>query len=240
MEKLITMETLRSFCYVNDAVCTRPIRGIVIQFVGLGTDHMQEEDCSDGIRYGKDGYLYVIPYVNPWSWMNRQTIDYVDELTDVLIQGFSLPDDIPLAYCGGSMGGMAALTYTRYAKRTPRACVVNCPVCDLPYHYTERPDLPRTLYSAYGLEDGTLEEVLRRYSPLHLAPEMPRIHYAVFHCEQDEAVNKQRHGDAFVSAMQACGQDVDYVSVPDRGHCNLTPEAWSQYHVQLKSALGGK
>ena len=57
-------------------------------------------------------------------------------------------ENIPVVSTGGSMGGQSALVYCAYSKRTPVACVANCPVCDTVFHFTERPDLPRTLYSA--------------------------------------------------------------------------------------------
>ena len=74
--------------------------------------------------------------------------------------------------------GKQYYVYTRYAAVTPVACVANCPVCDLPYHYTERPDLPRTLYSAFGDSDSeTLGDAMKKASPYHLAlkREMPKM-----------------------------------------------------------------
>ena len=108
---------------------------------------------------------------------------YTEELLAALRIHYGLPKSLPTVAMGGSMGGLCALVYTRYARNTPVACVVNCPVCDLPFHYTERPDLPRTLYSAF-MEDGadTLEEALRAHSPLHLAAELPDIPYTLFNC----------------------------------------------------------
>ena len=154
--------------------------------------------------------------------MNPQAAAYTDELIDVLMKHYHLPEDLPIVSTGGSMGGMSALTYMVYAKRTPVACVANCPVCDLPYHYTERPDLPRTLYSAFWHEDGTIAEVLARFSPLHLAEKMPDAAYTIFHCDSDKAVNKQAHSDKFVAAM--AHRRVNYYTVPGMGHCQLTPD----------------
>ena len=138
------------------------------------------------------------------------------------------------------MGGQCALVYTSQAKRTPAACVANCPVCDLSYHYTERPDLPRTLYSAFGQYEGTMEEALRSASPLHLVDIMPKTTaYYIFHCEEDKAVNKAMHSDRFVEAMKA-GHSVSYYAVPERGHCDLTDEMRALYtsHV-VNSIIGG-
>ena len=129
------------------------------------------------------------------------------------------------------MGGLSALVYTAYAKRSPVACVANCPVCDLPYHFTERPDLPRTLYSAFGTYEGTMKEALRSASPLHLVENMPvASNYYVFHCEEDKAVNKQKHSDRFVEKM-AANHYIEYYTVSERGHCDLTEEMWEKYNA---------
>ncbi len=231
MQKLMTYKTLSYFAATNAEIVQTPVRGIVLTFHGLGFAQMFSEPDAYDRQLAARGILRVIPYYNPWSWMNRQTVDYVDEIIDVLAEQFDLPDDIPIISTGGSMGGLCSLTYAAYAKRTPAAVVSNCPVCDLPFHYTERPDLPRTLYSAFGTCDGTIDEALRSASPLHLAMmgKMPDIPYYIFHCTQDMAVNKEQHSDRFVAVMEACGRDVTYTPVPDRGHCDLPPDVRVRY-----------
>ena len=236
MEKIIRYDTLRSFAYCNDQICTKPIRGIAISFFGLGGASMYHEDTDVGKLYAQHGVLFLVPYTNPWAWMNRQTVDLTDELIDVLMEHYQLPETTPIVSTGGSMGGLSALVYTRYAKRTPVACVANCPVCDLPYHFTERPDLPRTLYSAFGTYDCTLDEALRSASPLHLAEQMPRdTDYVLFHCEQDLAVNKQQHSDRFVNAITGTHR-ITYYAVPERGHCDLPDETKTLFHNHVLEA----
>lgn len=230
MQNVINFDNLRSFAYCNSHLCTTPIRGIVLSFFGLNGASMFDEDSPEACRYAEKGILYVVPYQNPWAWMNKQTVAYTDELIDVLFEKYQLPKNLPIISTGQSMGGLSALVYSVYAKRTPAACVANCPVCDLPYHYTERPDLPRTLYSAFGSYSGTLEEALRSASPLHLVDQMPQdMHYYVFHCEEDMAVNKQKHSDRFVEHMRS-NHVIDYFAVPNRGHCDLTEEMRAKYN----------
>lgn len=237
MEKIITMDNLRNFAYCNHMICKKPIKGIVVSFFGLGGAVMYAEDTDDGIRFAKDGILYVTPYQNPWAWQNRQNISYTDEILDVLFEGYSLPADLPIISVGGSMGGLSALVYMVYAKRTPAACVANCPVCDLPYHYTERVDLPRTLYSAFYHYDGSMQEALESASPLHLVDKMPvNAKYFLFHCEEDKAVNKQMHSDRFVEAMKK-KHDICYYAVPGKGHCDLTEEMWKLQNDLIVSAV---
>lgn len=240
MEKIITIENLQSFAYCNHKICAKPITGLVFDFQGLGCDAMHFEETETGRMYAEKGILFVIPYLNPWAWMNRQAVDFADELADVLLEAYDLPDDLPIVSSGGSMGGQSALVYTAYAKRTPAACVTNCPVCDLPYHYTERPDLPRTLYSAFGTYPGTLEEALRTASPLHLADKMPTsTAYYVFHCEEDKDVNIHHHSGTFVEKMRT-GHNLTYYTVPGRGHCDLSREMWALYHKCILESAGAQ
>ena len=140
MEKIINIENLRNFAYCNNQICKKPIKGLVVSFFGLGGASMFAEDTEDGIRFAENRILYVVPYQNPWAWQNMQNVAYTDEIVDVLFDEYGLLNDLPVVSVGGSMGGLSALVYMVYAKRTPVACVANCPVCDLPYHFTERPD----------------------------------------------------------------------------------------------------
>ena len=121
MEKIITCENLRSFSYSNDHLIKGEVRGIALNFFGLGGDAMFSEDGERGTRLAEKGIIYVNPYYNPWSWMNRQTVDFVDEIVDVLFRKYSLSDDCPVISVGDSMGGLASIVYAAYAKRTPAA-----------------------------------------------------------------------------------------------------------------------
>ena len=242
MKRIITFKTLFYFAVTTADTVKLPIRGIVLNFTGLGFGSMLSSLDDYTMDLAERGILRVIPYYNPWCWMNRQTVDYVDEIVDVLMEHFGLSEDIPIISTGGSMGGLCSLTYAAYAKRTPTAVVSNCPVCDLPYHYTERPDLPRTLYSAFGSYDGTIDEAMRSASPLHLAEadKMPKIPYYIFHCTEDMAVNKGMHSDRFVAAMEACGHDVTYIAVEGCGHCELSPEARVRHDALPISLIYGE
>lgn len=237
MEKIIRADSVKLFAYVNDAVLKRPVRGIAVEFMGLGGMTIVQEDTPRGKWFGERGIAYVIPYLNPWSWMNEQAVRETDEILEAVCALLGC-DTLPVVSTGGSMGGLASLVYTAKAANTPVACVANCPVCDLPYHYTERPDLPRTLYSAFGMYAAGLETAMRTASPLHLAQEgsMPDVRYVLFHCDEDKAVNKQMHSDRFVQAMLP--KEIEYHAVPGRGHCDLTDEMRALYEQRVAQALG--
>lgn len=236
MQKIITYDTLRNFAYSNDRLIKQRIRGIVLNFCGLNATQMQKKDPADALEYAEAGIVYVIPYYNPWCWMNRQAVDYTDEIVSVLCEHYGLGEDVKIVSSGGSMGGLCALVYTAYAKITPVACVANCPVCDLPYHFTERDDLPRTLYSAFANFDGTMDEALRSCSPLHLTDCMPNIPYIVFHCCNDEAVNLEKHSVPFTEAMKK-DHNIELIKIPLRGHCDLSATARVQYREAILRAF---
>lgn len=228
MEKIITYETLRDFAYSNDRLIKGEIKGIALNFYGLGATHMYDADPAEALVFAEKGVIYLIPYYNPWSWMNKQAVAYTDELISVLCEKYSLNSTVKIVSTGGSMGGLSALVYCVYAKITPCACVANCPVCDLPFHFNERPDLPHTLYSAFGEYDGDMQSALRSCSPMHLVEKMPRIPYDIFHCTEDMAVNFEQHSVRFVKAMEDTHQ-ITLNTVPFRGHCDLSPEAHKAY-----------
>lgn len=231
MENVITYENLRNFAYSNDDLIQGPIRGVILEFMGLNGSAMYDAHTERGIDLAARGIVLMIPYNNPWNWMNRQAVDFTDALLEALRAHYDLKADPPIVSTGGSMGGLCALVYARTARVTPIACVVNCPVCDLPFHYTERPDLPRTLLSAYQTEPyATLDEALKAHSPLHLAAELPDISYSLFHCLEDRMVDIRAHSERFVAAMRACGKHIQYFKVPGRDHCDLDEEARARYH----------
>lgn len=237
MEKIITYENLRSFTYVNDKIVKQPIKGIVISFFGLGGLVMYGNDNTEGEFYAEKGILYVVPYNNPWAWMNKQAVSYTDEIIDVIIEKYNLSENIPIVSTGGSIGGQSALVYCAYSKRTPKACVANCPVCDVVFHFTEREDLPRTLYSAVYNEAGTLEEVLKSISPLHLIDKMPEISYHIFHCKEDKAVNIDAHSEKLVSEFKKNNFNYTYDIVGGREHCDLTLEMKRKFAEYVINAI---
>ena len=229
MEKLITYENLRNYAYSSDKICSKPIRAVAVNFLGLNGCGIYNEDPAEAVFFKDHGILYVVPYTNPWSWMNGQALEYTEEVLDVLFEKYSLPDDIPIISMGGSMGGLSGIVYAKYAKRTPIAVVANCPVCDLVSHFNERRDVQKSLYSAFWYETGNMEKALEAHSPLHLAESLPDIPYHVFHCTDDKSVNIDKHSRRFVDKMRSLGRDITFDIVEGRGHCELTDEMKNKY-----------
>jgi len=229
-------EPLERFAYANFPSSVAP-RGIVVDFMGLGNQWMAKPDEPPrGAVYAEAGAVYVVPYLDPWCWMNAAAVAMTDRILDLVKARAGLPADAPVVSIGGSMGGLCCLVWPRYTRHRVIAVAANCPVCDLPFHYTERPDLPRTLRAAFAAEPD-FEAALRARSPLHLAPTLPDVPHAVFHCTEDQAVGKAAHSDRFVAALRALGRSVEYVEVPGRGHCDLDPDAQRRYEAFAVAAL---
>ena len=229
MENLITYENLRKYAYSSDLICKKPIRAVAVNFLGLNGCGMYNEDPGEALYLKDHGILYVVPYTNPWSWMNRQAVDYTERVLDVLFEKYALPGDTPIVSMGGSMGGLSSIVYVRSAKRTPVAAVANCPVCDLVCHFYERPDLPKSMYSAFWYEDGNIDDALMAHSPYHLAEKLPDIPYHIFHCTDDKSVNIHSHSEKFVKKMRELGRKITFDTVEGRGHCELSDEMREKY-----------
>lgn len=237
MEKIINSNNVQMFAHTNEELIKGKINGIMLSFHGLNNTTMINEHAEPEMFCADNGILYVFPYYDPWGWMNVADVKYVDDIIDAIIEKFGLPNEIKIASTGGSMGGLSALVYTKYAKRTPVCCAANSPVCDLVTHYTERPDLPRTIYHAFSTYEGTLDEAMRSASPLHLVDELPNIPYYIVHGTADAAVNKGLHSDIFVAEMKKAGKDIVYDEVDGMRHCKLDFNHQARFYGFILSNL---
>ncbi len=236
-------ESLERFAYASFPAPGVAPRGIVIHFMGLGSQWQAREgeelhglERSGAAAAAAAGAAYLVPYLDPWNWMNAAAVAETDRIVSLAMERAGLPADAPVVSTGGSMGGLCALVWPRYTRHRVVAVAANCPVCDLVHHYGERPDLPRTLRAAFALEPD-FEAALRARSPLHLAPDLPAVPYGIFHCTEDQAVAKAAHSDKLVAELRALGRSVEYVEVPGRGHCDLDDDAKRRYAAFAAAAL---
>lgn len=230
---------LNQVAWIGEDILSGPIRGIVLQFSGLGATGMKSVADDTERELGEAGALVVLPYHDPWSWTNAPTRAFYDELVDGLFAHYVLPPDTPIIASGGSMGGHGALLYTILGGRPVAACAANCPVCDLPFHYTERVDLPRTMHHAFG-SYSDISSALVSNSPLHLAGRMPDIPYLIVHGEDDMAVGKAPHSDKLVEKMRTHGLNVDYREQAGMGHCGpfdpVLQRRWTEFVLEQLAA----
>ena len=240
----VNYDNLWDFAFSNDKEIKGEVKGIVMELNHLYFQEMligaqntmavytRSERCAEYInrsyKYAEEGIIFVLPYTNPWSWMNDVTVDFCDRILDVLIEKYNLKDP-KIVVQGMSMGGGNTLAYCHLTKHKLCGALSNCGVCDLWYHYSERQDLPRTILSPFGHYDCTLEEAVKTVSPIHNVDRMQRIPYLFFANGGDSAVHKNAHADKMVPLMREKGFDVEYIENSNRGHVDLRPEQWDRY-----------
>jgi len=215
----MNINELRSFAYVSDESIDGEIKAVCLNFPGLGGMEMKSALDPADVKLAHRGMLFVYPFVNPWNWMNQPTVEFADEVMSAVKTKFSIADDCPLILRGGSMGGYSVLTYAMFSRYRVDGIFALCPVTDLYFHFSERPDLPRTIHSAMG-DYGDISELLRQRSPNHHPEKLPAAcRYLIIHGCQDDRVNKAAHSDTLVPLMRQRNLDVTYIEDPTMRHC---------------------
>jgi dipeptidyl aminopeptidase/acylaminoacyl peptidase len=214
---------LKQVAWLTDDIVRPPIRGMVVEFPWLGWTEFRTQPSAEDTFLAENGILNIIPYYGPWSWMNPSARAFVEEVLDSTRQVLDLPQDLPLVCTGVSMGGCSSLLFARYYQGRLDGCVANCPVCDLPFHFSERPDLPRTFYHAFTRDPVRLADALRTHSPRHESARMRRIPYCIIQGDADPLVSKKAHSDQLVAALRQQGHSVVYEEIPGMGHGGPMP-----------------
>ena len=215
---MLTADNAHRFAWLGSESVAGSVTGIVLRFPGLGSTALKTEADLSELEWGQKGALVIVPYQDPWGWMNPSVVAFIDDLVDAVRVRHALGAELPLISTGGSMGGHAALLYTIRSRHRITACLANCPVCDLPYHYSEREDLPRTMHHAFG-SYGDISAQLEANSPLHQVAHLPVIPYLLLHGALDQAVKKSAHSDPLVAAMRGRRLRIEYLECPQMRHC---------------------
>lgn len=235
----MTREELKQVAWIGDDWVQGPIRAVVVSFHGLGTTALRTGPSTEELTWSQQGALCVFPCYGPWSWMNRHARAYVHDIIESVYSVYHLPANTPLIANGGSMGGCSSLLFTRYSQRPVAACAANCPVCDIKFHFSERPDLPTSMRYAFHDYGTTWEQIFIEQSPLCQVEAFPNIPYFIIHGGQDKAVSKENHSDKIVPVMRKRGLNIEYVEVPNMGHCGPLPvEVLTQYIHFVASHFG--
>ncbi len=233
----INIENIRQFAYTNRHLIKGEIKGMIFEFVGLYTqNYYTDTEPEAGLRFAEKGLLYVIPYYDPWAWMNKRTVVFCRLIYKVITEGYAI-SEVPFAVCGASMGGMGAMIFSLEGEKLPVACVTNCPVCDLNYHYIEHEDMPRTIYQAFFEEGTDLQKSISYSSPIARVEELPFIKYTIFQCMDDDDVHPYAHSEMLVPKMKALGYDITYIKVPNGGHCGLNSKYLEMYFSKIEEAF---
>ena len=224
----VTKNNYKTFTYTNEELLKDKPVAIIHEFHGLnGGLSLVREHYPLAHFFAEHNIIYTMPCYGPWSWMNRASVNLIDEITEALWDKYGY--EIPTISTGLSMGGLAGLIYSLKSRHTPIACAVISPVCDLEYHFSEREDTPRSIYTAFGGYGIPLMDAIRENSPFHEAESMPKIPYKIFSGTADEEVNYEAHSVKFVNRMKELGHNIELMLIPDHPHCDIGGEGVERY-----------
>lgn len=232
----ITRENLELFGHTNRPLLKGRARGIVVNFHGLGDGVMFSDYDNFDRRCAERGLIRLFPYYAPWSWLNKSGVRLTDGIISLLKE--EAGEDLPVVSMGDSMGGCSAIAYTYLGCHKIIACAANSPVCDLVYHYSERPDVPRSIYNALGGEEIPLKEAVERISPMHNIEKLPNIPFLIVHGDSDKDVNCEAHSSAFTDVARKQGSNIDLQIIPGMTHCDMPGEKWEEFFEFIFDAFG--
>lgn len=209
-------EILRRAVIYSDYLKGRKPKGLILTFHGLNCVNVSSELQAEQLQWAEDGWLLVLPYCGPWSWMNRNTREYIDLLLDAVYKEYDLADDTRLVFYGWSMGGYAAMLYATYTQRKIDRLILKYPACNLKAHYSERPDVPISMQVAFwGCDETT---IWKEQSPMERIELLPNVPYLFFHSADDTKVSKKLHSDTMVALLREKEYPVTYLEVTGYDH----------------------
>lgn len=229
-DAFINKDTFTMYCNTNASVLKEPVRGIAVEFPGLGGGSClggspdPADYCTEHARYlGERGILHVYMFSGPWSWMNRGAVRMTDNVIAAAKDRYGLSDDAPVAVLGGSMGGLGALIYCVYGENIPVACAAACPCVDVRKQMNVLFHFPRTYVSAVLSCDMPIAQGLDTISPAAHTDDMPAIPYMILNDCADELF-AEADTDAYTEKLLALGHDIDYVKLPGCRHGEIPKE----------------
>ncbi len=243
--KFINPETVKYYANTNEDYLATPVKGIVIEFPGLGggsclggsMDRMPYH-WQHAQDFGKNGIILAYLFPGPWSWGNKGAVRMADAVIKALAEKYSLAEGFPLVACGGSMGGMGSLLFAADTSLAITAVAAACPGVDSVKAFDVLPDFPRTYISAIACYDMELEEGLKRISPIHRLSDMPDIPYFICSDGEDECF-PQEQVDGYVDALKNKGYSVEYIPQPNLKHGDFFPETRVKLHNFIKKQILG-
>ena len=242
----INTENYLLFCNTNEQDLKLPLKGIVVEFPGLGGGSCLGGGLMDLRPYDGDGRLtsdksnngiliaYLFP--GPWSWGNKGAVRYADAVVSALAKKYNLEEGFPLVACGGSMGSVGALMYAAESKFSVCACAIACPITDVEGFISSEAGVPRTIISAAAGYDMPLQEAIHSFSPIHRVKDMPAISYYIS-SDGNDLQFAYAQCDEFIEKLRAGGADVEYHEQPGLDHGGFTPEVWWGTHEFIRDQI---
>ncbi len=237
----ITADTVNRFCNTNEALLKNAPKALVLEFPGLGGN-----SCLGGVmnysvynnvytrRFAEKDILVAYLFTGPWSWGNKSAIKIADGVVDALLEKHSM-SNVPIVVSGGSMGGQSALIYCADSRHKITACAVACPCFDVHGSYTKTPDLTRSVISAVAGYNTSIEEALKRISPLYRINDMQDIPYYILCDSEDELFDAKGMKKYAQKLNYRILSGVRFVLLPGLSHGIFTPEERENFHEFIES-----
>jgi len=241
LKKYINKDTIYYYAKTNEKFIKAPIKGIALEFPGLGggsclggLDDLGDYDTDFAKQAAEAGVVLAYVYTGPWSWMNTGAVRVADAVVDALKEKYNL-GDVPVTSSGGSMGGLGSLIYAASTRHKLTACVAACPCCDALDRYDAADEFRKTFVTAVaGYDCENLEDAMKTISPMHRLDDMPFIPYFIANCCEDE-VFPDAQLEEYVAKLKEKGHDVDYVRMEGMTHGQFTEEGINRLReFQLK------
>ena len=241
MDKQFLAAHYDRFCCTNAEILHGEIRGIILYFNGLGHIVNPGPDMIDAPAAAERNILYITPYYNPWSWMNRETVDFVDMLVEIAMEKWGIPKDAPVGLYGGSMGGYSVFHYAMQSRHNVVAGDLNCPACNMEYEvYVNKNTLLHTYYEASMGYCDDFPAFVHDNSPINMIGKLKRIPYRFAVGLKDTALAPSQHSFKMIPLLRDAGYEVDVAEYPQAGHCNIGAEARRDEHAWLMAKMLGE
>lgn len=231
MDKQAIIEHFDKLAHNNRALIKGEIRGILLYFRGLGYGLIEAQDTCGYEVCAENGVLFLFPQYNPWCWMNKKTVKYIDAIIDAAIEMNNLASDIPIGIYGGSMGGYNTFHYTAKSKHNIVAACANCPCVNMEYEcFNDNNNILRTYYDSAMEYTDDFRTYVRENSPLNMVEKLPKIPYRIAIGHKDTTLYPTLHSIPMIERMTAAGHDVLRVDYPEMAHCNYSNEERIKEH----------
>ena len=242
MDKRFLTEHYDKFCFTNAEILHGEIRGIILYFNGLGHIVNPGLDMIDAPAAAERNILYITPCYNPWSWMNCETVGFVDMLVEIAMEKWDIPKDAPVGVYGRSMGGYSAFHYAMQSRHNVVACALNCPACNMEYevYVGGIHTAIRAYYTSAMGHCSDFAAYVRENSPLNLVGRLKRIPYRFAVGMQDSLLAPSQHSMKLAPLLRDAGYTVEVVEYPRAGHCNIGADGLRAEHEWLFAQIIGK
>ena len=229
------------FCYTNIELIHGEIRGIILCFCGLGHIVNPGIDMINAPAAAENNILYITPCYNPWAWMNKKTLAFVDMLVEIAMEKWNLPSDLPVGVYGRSMGGYSAFHYAKKSRHTIVAVDLNCPCCNMDYElYCNKSSILRAYYESAMQDCDDFPAYVRENSPINMVGSLPKIPYRFAVGLSDPLLAPSQHSFKMIPLMRDAGFDVAVQEYPEAGHCSIGAAARAAEHKWLMEKMLGQ